>query len=159
MLGKTNLRSRFLHSCNHCHLCFFIFFRGLIFVILTFLQKCLHHSVPCGVVYQIKVVILSYIFIKNLSKSQWRLHLLTKWTYHRLYEIVPFCLDFEIQGCLKPVEIIVPKGSILDPSETAAVVGGNVLTSQRVVDVILRAFGICAASQVSTFSCFDTLTI
>lgn len=32
------------------------------------------------------------------------------------------------------------------------ILGGNVLTSQRVVDVILRAFGVCAASQVRDFS-------
>ncbi|PIK47735.1 putative 5-oxoprolinase isoform X1 [Apostichopus japonicus] len=51
------------------------------------------------------------------------------------------------QGCLTPVQVIIPKHSILDPSETAAVVGGNVLTSQRIVDVVLKAFGICAASQ------------
>lgn len=51
------------------------------------------------------------------------------------------------QGCLNPVTIIIPPKSILDPSENAAVVGGNVLTSQRVVDVILRAFEACAASQ------------
>lgn len=51
------------------------------------------------------------------------------------------------QGCLNPVEIIIPPMSLLDPSENAAVVGGNVLTSQRVVDVILRAFQACAASQ------------
>ncbi|WAR11990.1 OPLA-like protein [Mya arenaria] len=38
------------------------------------------------------------------------------------------------QGCLKPVQVVIPKGSILDPSENAAVVGGNVLTSQRIVD-------------------------
>ena len=52
------------------------------------------------------------------------------------------------QGCLAPVRVVIPKGSILDPSPEAAVVGGNVLTSQRVVDVILGAFGACAASQV-----------
>ena len=44
--------------------------------------------------------------------------------------------------------MIIPPGSILDPTETAAVVGGNVLTSQRVVDVVLKAFEVCAASQV-----------
>ena len=54
-----------------------------------------------------------------------------------------------LQGCLKPVRVVIPKGSILDPSENAAVVGGNVLTSQRIVDVIFKAFGTCAASQVS----------
>lgn len=49
---------------------------------------------------------------------------------------------------MKPVTAIIPNGSILDPSENAAVVGGNVLTSQRIVDVIFRAFQVCAASQV-----------
>ncbi|KAL4234607.1 hypothetical protein ACF0H5_006248 [Mactra antiquata] len=58
------------------------------------------------------------------------------------------------QGCLKPVDVIIPKGSILDPSENAAVVGGNVLTSQRIVDVILKAFGVCAASQ----GCMNNIT-
>jgi 5-oxoprolinase (ATP-hydrolysing) len=51
------------------------------------------------------------------------------------------------QGCLQPVDIIIPKGTLLNPSPEAAVVGGNVLTSQRVTDVILKAFGACAASQ------------
>lgn len=59
------------------------------------------------------------------------------------------------QGCLKPVKVIIPKGSLLDPSEEAAVVGGNVLTSQRVVDVVLRAFGACAASQ----GCMNNVTL
>ncbi|XP_053402483.1 5-oxoprolinase-like [Mercenaria mercenaria] len=58
------------------------------------------------------------------------------------------------QGCLKPVSVIIPGGSILDPSENAAVVGGNVLTSQRIVDVILKAFGVCAASQ----GCMNNIT-
>ena len=38
------------------------------------------------------------------------------------------------QGCLAPVKILIPKGSFLSPSDKAAVVGGNVLTSQRVTD-------------------------
>jgi 5-oxoprolinase (ATP-hydrolysing) len=50
-------------------------------------------------------------------------------------------------GCLIPITIHIPKGSLLDPSTEAAVVGGNVLTSQRVVDVVLKAFGVAAASQ------------
>ena len=56
---------------------------------------------------------------------------------------------FRYQGCLAPVKVVIPPGSVLDPTETAAVVGGNVLTSQRVVDVVLKAFEVCAASQVS----------
>ncbi len=51
------------------------------------------------------------------------------------------------QGFLKPIEIIVPENSILNPSEEKAVVAGNVQTSQRIVDVIFKAFGVCAASQ------------
>jgi len=35
----------------------------------------------------------------------------------------------------------IPLNTFLSPSDTAAVVGGNVLTSQRVTDVILAAFG------------------
>lgn len=58
------------------------------------------------------------------------------------------------QGCLAPVKILIPKGSFLSPSDKAAVVGGNVLTSQRVTDVILMAFQACACSQ----GCMNNLT-
>ncbi|KAL2190688.1 hypothetical protein L209DRAFT_746977 [Thermothelomyces heterothallicus CBS 203.75] len=51
------------------------------------------------------------------------------------------------QGCLKPITVKIPPKSLLSPSDNAAVVGGNVLTSQRVTDVIFRAFEACAASQ------------
>ena len=51
------------------------------------------------------------------------------------------------QGCLNPVEIILPPGCLLNPSDKAAVVGGNVLTSQRIVDVIFKALQAVAASQ------------
>ncbi|KAI1380895.1 Hydantoinase B/oxoprolinase-domain-containing protein [Hypoxylon crocopeplum] len=51
------------------------------------------------------------------------------------------------QGCLKPINVKIPPKSLLSPSTGAAVVGGNVLTSQRVTDVIFKAFQACAASQ------------
>jgi 5-oxoprolinase (ATP-hydrolysing) len=50
-------------------------------------------------------------------------------------------------GCLTPVEIVIPEGCLLDPPPDAAVVGGNVETSQRIVDVLLGAIGRVAASQ------------
>jgi 5-oxoprolinase (ATP-hydrolysing) len=50
-------------------------------------------------------------------------------------------------GCLDPVEIAIPSGSLLDPPPGAAVAGGNVETSQRIVDVLLGALGKVAASQ------------
>ncbi len=43
-------------------------------------------------------------------------------------------------GCYRPVEIEAPEGSIVDPNPPAAVVGGNLETSQRVTDVVLGAF-------------------
>lgn len=58
------------------------------------------------------------------------------------------------QGCLAPVKIHIPPASFLSPSEKAAVVGGNVLTSQRVTDVVLTAFQACACSQ----GCMNNLT-
>ncbi|MCJ8738120.1 hypothetical protein PDJAM_G00031930, partial [Pangasius djambal] len=60
----------------------------------------------------------------------------------------------EQEGCLTPIKVMIPAGSILQPSQNAAVVGGNVLTSQRVVDVIFRAFEVCAASQ----GCMNNIT-
>jgi 5-oxoprolinase (ATP-hydrolysing) len=70
------------------------------------------------------------------------------------YSAIIYCLRCLIsediplnQGCLAPVSVIIPPKSFLSPSGSAAVVGGNVLTSQRVTDVILKAFQACAASQ------------
>ena len=51
------------------------------------------------------------------------------------------------EGCLDPLEIVLPHPSILSPSPGRAVVGGNVETSQAVVGVLLGAFGAAAASQ------------
>lgn len=50
-------------------------------------------------------------------------------------------------GCLEPVTIIIPEGTLLNPSPQAAVAVGNVETSQRIVDVLLGALGKAAASQ------------
>lgn len=50
-------------------------------------------------------------------------------------------------GCIKPITLVIPDKSLLKPSFDAAVCAGNVLTSQRIVDVIFRAFRVCAAIQ------------
>ena len=51
------------------------------------------------------------------------------------------------EGCLEPLEIIVPRGSMLDPVPPAAVAAGNVETSQCIVDALYGALGVLAASQ------------
>lgn len=58
------------------------------------------------------------------------------------------------QGALAPVTVVIPESTLLNPADDAAVVGGNVLTSQRLCDVIFRAFEACAASQ----GCCNNLT-
>lgn len=51
------------------------------------------------------------------------------------------------EGCLEPLEVIIPPGSLLDPAPPAAVAAGNVETSQCIVDALYGALGLLAASQ------------
>ena len=51
------------------------------------------------------------------------------------------------EGCLKPMEIIIPKGSMISPRHPAAVIAGNVETSQYLVDALFGALQTVAASQ------------
>ena len=50
-------------------------------------------------------------------------------------------------GCLRPVTIVVPKGSMLKPAYPAAVVAGNVETSQHVTNALFAAFGALSNSE------------
>ncbi len=50
-------------------------------------------------------------------------------------------------GCLRPIHIVIPKDSMLSPRFPAAVVAGNVETSQAVTDTLFGALGALAAAQ------------
>jgi len=50
-------------------------------------------------------------------------------------------------GCLRPLELVIPSGSLLAPAHPAAVVAGNVETSMAVCDALYGALGVLAASQ------------
>jgi 5-oxoprolinase (ATP-hydrolysing) len=50
-------------------------------------------------------------------------------------------------GCLKPLDIVIPEGSMLSPRYPAAVVAGNVETSQVITDTLYGALGVLAGSQ------------
>lgn len=50
-------------------------------------------------------------------------------------------------GCLKPLQLIIPPGCLLNPQYPAAVVAGNVETSQTIADTLYGALGCLAASQ------------
>jgi 5-oxoprolinase (ATP-hydrolysing) len=59
-------------------------------------------------------------------------------------------VDAEIplnEGCLAPIRLRVPEGSLLRPVPPAAVVAGNVETSQVIVDALYGALGVLAGSQ------------
>jgi 5-oxoprolinase (ATP-hydrolysing) len=50
-------------------------------------------------------------------------------------------------GCLEPLDIVIPEGSMLKPRYPAAVVAGNVETSQCITDALYGALGVMAAAQ------------
>ena len=50
-------------------------------------------------------------------------------------------------GCLRPIDIMVPEHSLLNPVSPAAVVAGNVETSQVIVDALCGALGVMAGAQ------------
>jgi len=51
------------------------------------------------------------------------------------------------EGCLKPIDIIVPKGSMINPEFPAAVISGNTEVSQAICDTLYGALGVIAGSQ------------
>ena len=50
-------------------------------------------------------------------------------------------------GCLKPLKVIIPEGSMLNPNPPASVVAGNVETSSCITNALFGALGVMAASQ------------
>ena len=64
-------------------------------------------------------------------------------------------------GCMRPIEVLTRPGSVVDAQFPAAVAGGNVETSQRVVDVILGALAEALPGQIPAASCgtMNNLTI
>ena len=51
------------------------------------------------------------------------------------------------EGCLKPLELIVPEGSMINPRAPAAVISGNTEVSQSIADALYGALGVIAGSQ------------
>ena len=51
------------------------------------------------------------------------------------------------EGCLKPLELVVPEGSMINPKAPAAVISGNTEVSQAIADTLYGALGVVAGSQ------------
>src|SRR4029079_11121340 len=50
-------------------------------------------------------------------------------------------------GCLTPIEVVIPEGSMLSPHHPAAVVAGNVEVSTCITNALYGALGVMASSQ------------
>lgn len=64
-------------------------------------------------------------------------------------------------GLMRPIEVIAPEGTVVNARAPAAVAGGNVETSQRIVDVVLRALAQAIPDRIPAAACgtMNNLTI
>ncbi|KIK64089.1 hypothetical protein GYMLUDRAFT_40325 [Collybiopsis luxurians FD-317 M1] len=63
-----------------------------------------------------------------------------------LRSLIPTAIPLN-HGCLAPIKVVLPPRTLLSPGPGAATVGGNVETSQRITDLVLKALEVCGASQ------------
>ena len=56
------------------------------------------------------------------------------------------------QGCLRPLDVITPRGSLVNPEPQRGVAGGNVETSQRITDVLFAALAQALPAQIPASS-------
>ncbi len=77
-------------------------------------------------------------------------------TLSAIFYVFRALADFDMpsnSGCLSPIKVIAPEGTILNARPPAAVAGGNVETSQRIVDLILGALLRACPDRVPAASC------
>ena len=72
--------------------------------------------------------------------------------YYAVRCLVPYDIPNN-SGCMDPVEVVAPPGTVVNARFPAAVAGGNVETSQRMVDVILGALAQARPEAVPAASC------
>lgn len=76
-------------------------------------------------------------------------------TLSAVYYVFRCLLDLDIpnnEGCLAPIEVIAPEGTVVNARHPAPVAGGNVETSQRIVDVLLGALHQAAPGRIPAAS-------
>ncbi len=86
---------------------------------------------------------LSFDFTGTDKQKKGNINAVYAVTLSCVYYTVRCVTDPEIppnEGCYRPVNVLVPEGSLLNPVHPHAVSAGNVETSQRIVDVLLKAF-------------------
>ena len=76
-------------------------------------------------------------------------------TLSAVYYVFRCLLSLDVpnnSGCLVPIEVIAPEGSVVNAIRPAPVAGGNVETSQRIVDVLLGALALAAPDKIPAAS-------
>ena len=80
--------------------------------------------------------------------------------YYAIRCLIPYTIPNN-SGCMEPIEVIAPSGSVVNSIFPSAVAGGNVETSQRMVDVVLGAMSKACPEKIPSASCgsMNNLTI
>ncbi len=98
---------------------------------------------------------IQFDFTGTASQVKGSLNATLAITRSACYYVVRCLVEEEIpnnEGCFAPIEVIAPEGTIVNARFPAAVAGGNVETSQRIVDVLLRALAPAAPERIPAAS-------
>jgi len=81
-----------------------------------------------------------------------------------VYYAIRCLIPYEIpnnSGCMEPIDVIAPSGTVVNSTFPSAVAGGNVETSQRMVDVVLGAMSKACPEKIPSASCgtMNNLTV
>ncbi len=113
-------------------------------------------QIPIRVRVTVKDRSIEFDFTGSASQVKGPLNAVYSITLSAVYYVVRCVTDHRIppnEGCFQPVKVTAPPGTIVNALPPAPVAGGNVETSQRIVDVSLKALGqivperVCAACQ------------
>lgn len=94
-------------------------------------------------------------FSRSAPQQQGNINAVYAITLSAVYYVFRCLLGLDVpnnSGCLAPVEVIAPPGSVVNALPPAAVVGGNVETSQRIVDVLLGALAQACPERIPAAS-------
>ena len=94
-------------------------------------------------------------FTGSAAQQQGSVNAVYAITLSAVYYVFRCLLSLDVpnnSGCLAPITVIAPKGSVVNAMHPAPVAGGNVETSQRIVDVLLGALAQAAPGQVPAAS-------
>ena len=112
-------------------------------------------EIPIKVKIEIKGDTASIDFTGSAPQQQGGINAVYAITLSAVYYVFRCLLGLDVpnnSGCLLPINVVAPKGSVVNASSPASVAGGNVETSQRIVDVLLGALAQACPDKVPAAS-------